>query len=432
MLNIKSETGLGVKKTSFLDAPLGIDAKSSTPFEHFTPLQATSGVVSDTNTKNDNSAAFLIDPLTGEIIQAEKQYCSVSARLERYILQSAARKILKDSIVTRVNNCLRVQSKATKFQKNKAGIHVYRSIEHKNCSYGGLQTCASVWVCAPCAAKISERRKLELERAIAQHTARGGEVLLLTLTNPHYLCDKLIDVLEGQKKALSYFNGDRASRELFKSIGYIGSVRALEVTHGRLRQINNGWHPHYHILLFVQSGLNLPALENALWFRWVMACSKAMPDCRLPDQKHGTKLSNGTEAAAYASKWGLESEMTKGHIKKSNNGETPFDMLRAYAFNKDKQAADLFFEFAEVFKGKRQLFWSHGLKAQFDLEEVSDDELTEQQDDDAAILGTIELDDWLLILKADVRGEILELARHGWQPVQRLLSGLRLKKTVDS
>jgi hypothetical protein len=124
--------------------------------------------------------------------------------------------------------------------------------------------------------------------------------------------------------------------------------------------------------------------------------------------------------------------MTKGHIKKSNNGETPFDMLRAYAFNKDKQAEALFLEFAEVFKGKRQLFWSHGLKAQFDLEEVTDDELSEQQDDDAAILGTIELDDWLLILKADLRGEILELARHGWEPVQRLLSGLRLKKTVDS
>jgi len=364
--------------------------------------------------------AHKIDSDTGEIIPEQKLYCPVTTRLERFITQSAARKACLGSKVTRINNCLRIVQKSQKVQ-------VYRSVEHRTCSYGGLQTCGSVWVCPVCAAKISERRKQELIRAIEQHTANCGDVLMLTLTNPHYLGDKLQDVLNGQSLALKHFNNGKMVTRFNDSIGYIGSVRALEVTHGRKRTVNNGWHPHYHILLFVQSGLNLELLRAKFYARWYKACQKAnMP--ALPDFEHGVRLDDGSKAAAYASKWGLESEMTKGHIKKANNGETPFDFLRAYAFDDDKQAGALFREFAETFKGKRQLHWSHGLKAQFDLEEIDDETLSAQQEDDASVLGTIELDDWLRILKADVRGEILELARHGWEPVERFL--LELKNSL--
>lgn len=365
--------------------------------------------------------AFKIDKETGEVIHDQKEYCPLTARIERFILQSAAKKALRGSKVTRINICLTLRIKG-------AEITVRRSHDHKTCCYGGLGTCASVWVDPICAAKISERRKTELQKAIEQHTARGGDVLLLTLTNPHYLGDKLSDVLEGQRLALKYFNSGKVASEFNQSIGYIGSVRALEVTHGRKRAVNNGWHPHYHVLLFVQSGLDLGHLREILYQRWLKACTRAkMP--ALPDFKHGLRLDDGSKAAAYASKWGLESEMTKGHIKKANDGETPFDLLRVYAYDDDKQAAALFREFAETFKGKRQLHWSHGLKSKFQLEEVTDEELAAEQDDQAAVLGTIELEDWKRILKADVRGEILELARHGWEPVERFL--LELKKQYE-
>ena len=33
-------------------------------------------------------------------------------------------------------------------------------------------------------------------------------------------------------------------------------------------------------------------------------------------QKHGLHLQAGNEAGNYVSKWGLEHEMTKGHVKK--------------------------------------------------------------------------------------------------------------------
>jgi len=357
----------------------------------------------------------LVDSSTGEILTRTPQV----ARAERWALKSVASKLLSGD---RVSKCMVLRAPLP--GQGLAPIEVHKGSSNGKAFYHGLMACGLPWVCPVCAAKISERRKQELLADIAQHEASGGQVALLTITTPHYLFESLKTVLERQALALKYFNKGSDVTRFNKSIGYIGSVRALEVTHGRKRQKNHGWHPHYHILLFIDSGHDLGVLRAKYFSRWFRACEKAkMPT--LPDFEHGTRLEDGSKAAAYASKWGLESEMTKGHIKKANNGETPFDFLRAYAFDDDKQAAALFREFAETFKGKRQLHWSHGLKARFDLEEKTDDELAADQDDQASILGTIELDDWKRILKADVRGEILELARHGWEPVDRFLTDLR-------
>ena len=398
------------QKNPTLGAPLVIDAKSS----------STLGIRGLQPTTEKTAVNYQVDTGTGELVFDSPVYCPITARLERYALQSASRKILKGSSVVRVNNCLRVRMKGH-------DVKVLRSVDHNTCSYSGLQTCASVWSCPVCAAKISERRRFELKKAIEQHKDNGGDVLLLTLTNPHYLGDKLSDVLEGQKKALKYFNGGRAASDLNKSIGLIGQVRALEVTHGRLRTINNGWHPHYHILLFVDSGLNLDDLRANYFDRWLKACLKAGLSAPIFDY---FRLDDGSKAAAYASKWGLESEMTKGHIKKANKGETPFDFLRAVLANTDKQAAALFREFSEVFKGKSQLFWSHGLKAKFNLDDSTDDELAAKQDDLANVLGTLDLEDWQLILKNDMRGELLQIAKHGWDAVERLLIELRNSELI--
>lgn len=45
--------------------------------------------------------------------------------------------------------------------------------------------------------------------------------------------------------------------------------------------------------------------------------------------KHGLDLRDGKYASQYVSKWGLEHELTKGHIKKGKeNSLTPFDLLQ--------------------------------------------------------------------------------------------------------
>ncbi|SOZ97318.1 protein rep [Cupriavidus taiwanensis] len=371
------------------------------------------GAVLGINAKSSASGLNVtrIDPDTGEVVGAPRD--PAATRWERFALQAAARKLLPDS---RTAKCLRLRNKGQQIQ-------VVKSREHKSATYKGLQTCSSVWACPVCAAKVSERRRVELLAAITQHQAQGGAVLLLTLTTPHYLGDDLGQVLAGQAKALSYFNGDRASCELFDEIKCIGKVRALEVTHGRKRAVNNGWHPHYHVLLFVASGLDLVGLRLRLHDRWFSACARA--GVKPPSLEHGVRLDDGSKAAAYASKWGLESEMTKGHTKKALDGETPFDLLRGYLAETDKQAGALFVEFATVFKGKRQLFWSKGLKARFGIGEVSDEELAAQEDDKGVVLGLLTVEQWRAVLRHEARAIVLELAeRGGWEAVEAYLESI--------
>jgi hypothetical protein len=336
-------------------------------------------------------------------------------RVERFALQSVARDILPDS---RTAKCLRIRA-------HDKDVQVWKSKNHKTASYGGLQTCGSVWVCPVCGAKVVERRRGEIQQAMAMHRACGGEVHLLTLTAPHTRFDVLEELQAKLGKALNGFLADKTVKNVFKEMGYIGQIRGYEVTHGR-KGTNNGWHPHFHFLQFVMvkgDAAQLMDWKTRLYLRWDAYCQKA--GLGSPSFQHGIDLRDGSFANNYVAKWGLEDEMTKGHIKKGKaGGETPFDLLRAVLADKeDKQAAALFAEFAKAFKGKRQLSWSNGLKVKFNLVEKNDEELAKELEDNAELLGLISPDEWRDVLKVKARATVLELAAAaGWPAVKKFLA----------
>jgi len=347
-----------------------------------------------------------VDPETGEISLPQDP---AAVRLERFALQSVARSILPKA---RTAKCLRVP-----FARS---VGVFHSQAHESAHYGGLVTCASVWACPICAARITERRRRELQHAMALWEAQGGSVALLTLTHGHSLGDRLCDLLAAEQKALHAFFSSRAGHRLMSALGRVGHVRAWEITHGRLRERNNGWHPHFHLLLFleIQHG-DLSGAEEWGYAIWLNACRLAgLP---LPDRRHGITIQDGANAAAYVAKfgqeapksWGLDAEMTKGHTKRARDGETPFDFLRSCLLQDDPQARRLFREYAECFKGKRQLVWSRGLRDLLGLEDLSDEDLASRQEEDAYLLANLTLDQWRIIRASDRRGEVLEVARHG-------------------
>lgn len=362
------------------------------------------------------------DAETGEITDP------MEGRIQRFILQSIVRKLLPKS---RTNNCLRVRQKGQQIQ-------VLKSVEYGTASYGGLQTCGSVWQCPVCAAKISERRRAEVLAAMTAWKAQDGTVNMLTLTCPHQRSDDLAELLVKQAKALNYFWMDRQAKVVFHEMGTVGHIKATEGTHGRLSPYDNGWHPHYHILLFnslephltrykTLLGEQMTDWQVRLYLRWANACKLA--GLGEPSYQHGLKLDDGSKADRYISKWGLEDEITKGHTKKAISGETPFDLLRALqADPTDRQAAALFIEFATVFKGKRQLRWSKGLKARFAVEEKTDDELTEEKDDFAQVLGQLTIEQWRDVLAVEGRGPLLSAAaRGGWPSVAAYLIEIKGK-----
>ena len=112
--------------------------------------------------------------------------------------------------------------------------------------YDNVQRCGSVWTCPFCARKISEGRRQELKTAVDNWQRKGGYVYLVTITNRHHKGDNLPDLLKGQSKAKQKLWEKTKVKDMMKSLGYSGRITATEVTYG-----NNGWHPHYHILMFL-------------------------------------------------------------------------------------------------------------------------------------------------------------------------------------
>ena len=314
-------------------------------------------------------------------------------RVKRFLLQDEACRLLPSE---RVNNCLK-----KRISKDK-GVVVKYNATTKTASYGNIQACGSIWTCSPCAAKISEKRRTELKNGIARHRKNGGQVYLLTLTNLHHCGDNLVDLMAGQKKALKYLWSDRKPKEHFASIGKVGHITANEVTHGK-----HGWHPHMHILMFFDAAVDIKELQKFIANYWQHCCKKA--NLKKPSLEHGCDITDGSFADRYVSKWGIEEEMTKGHIKKGREGgNTPFDLLRL-SESGCEESGRLFQKYAAAYKGKRQLSWSKNLKKLLLVEEITDQQAAESEDEDSIEEQELAMEIWRLVLIYKARGELLKV-----------------------
>ena len=314
------------------------------------------------------------------------------ARAEKYALQNEAVRLLPSE---RVRFCLKHRIDSSE------SVTVRYNERTSKAHYSNVQRCGSVWLCPVCAAQISEGRRQELKTAIKRFSKSNGTVYLLTLTNPHHHGDNLEQLLSGQKKALKYLWSDRKPKEHLKKLCKLGHITATEVTHGK-----NGWHPHYHILLFFKGWINIDKLRSFIAEYWQHCCKKA--GLKIPSKEHGCDLQHGTYAEQYVSKWGLEDEVTKGHIKKGRaGGSTPFDLLR---LSEDgcERSGRLFQQYARAFKGSRQLSWSKGLKALLLVDEVSDESLATETEKDSIEVKKVALEIWRLIKRYKVRADFLK------------------------
>jgi hypothetical protein len=330
----------------------------------------------------------------------------VFRRVERFALQSVSRLFLPDE---RVSKCLRVPTCDHVAVKHNPVTDSY--------GYRNLETCASVWVCPVCQAKISEKRRAELCEGVLSWKDRGGNVLLLTLTVRHKTTDSYSKSLDGLVSAYRKFLNRRTGKSLFSIMGVQGRIRALESTYGA-----NGWHPHFHVLLFIKDSIpaDLVSLhEKTLSDLWRSAC---LSSGLAATNSHGCTLKDGSAASQYITKWGLEEEITKSHIKKSKENYSPNDLLRfelgTYSGTalplQPGQARVLFRDYAYTMKGKRQLVWSDGLRDLLGLRhEKSDSELIDEVEDQEILFVRIPNSMWKVILSCERRAEVLESCRLG-------------------
>lgn len=344
-------------------------------------------------------------------------------RVTRWALQAAARELLPES---RVRWCMRRVAFNPDTRQAYDTVDVMYSERVKRAHYRHLMTCALVWHCPICAAKITERRRVELSEAIANN----GELVpvLVTFTLSHHKRDKLSVVLDALLAAYRQLKSGRAWLEFEHKYNVVGSVRGLEVTYG-----DNAWHPHIHTLFFFRRGVSLE-IEPVLKTRWNEALKK---------QKRGASWARGVtvqfanaDIAAYVSKlgaddgraWNVEHEITKSGAKrgKTKSGKTPTQLLAEYAVTNSKSAGARWKEYAETFKGKRQLVWSRGLRNALGVgSEMTDEEIAGRVDESAVLLASLSLAQWRVVLANDARGEVLEVASSGdaravWAYLRRL------------
>lgn len=336
-------------------------------------------------------------------------------RIERYLLQSVARKAIPKE---RVSICFRRRLPAQEAQ-------VWKHQKTQKCFYGGLSVCGSVWTCPVCAAKISEQRRTELRQALGAHKAESGHVAMLTLTFSHKKTDKLKDTIVFFQKSVERFRSGGRYKSVMDKLGLIGSIRAMEITYG-----SNGFHPHVHILLLYRNESDLKEVENKLFRLWHLACDA---NDLVTQKKYGLTLKDGKKAEGYVSKWGLEEEMTKSHSKKGRaDSLTPFDFLRKFVETDDTKYLALFEQYTYAMKGKRQLSWSKGLKGQFLIEDKSDEELALEKKEKADLLAEIDYDTWKWILRLEKRGEFLKLVEsHGYESAMDIFYEDHLDGYVD-
>lgn len=359
-------------------------------------------------------------------------------RAERYELLATARALFlyqgKQKGLKNVFDYART-AKCKYISFSAVSIHI--SKKHNKAFYGGLVNCGSVWACPVCTAVVQERRRLEIGQGVAWAYNNKLQTALITLTFPHYFENSLDDLIKKQAKALSLFRKGNAW-DLFKSrAGYGGLIRSLELTYGA-----NGWHPHTHELWFLNANFSAENEKEFIVNRWLNCCIKAgLVDANNAAQiaafkLHAVDIKDRCDASDYLAKnddskhWGVDRELAKAATKAGKAAGLHAFGLLAKARDGDKTAGQKFVEFADTLKGKRQLFWSRGLKKLVGIDDLSDEEIVEKETDNADFLNILDHEDWKRVRKNKNQAQLLDAAENGGlSAVVAFLSALRKKLT---
>jgi hypothetical protein len=322
----------------------------------------------------------------------------------QFMLQSAARELLPNE---RVAECLRT------IVPNALRVEIHKSKSKKTAHYRNLLVCGRVWHCPVCASKISEVRRQELSKATNSWT---GGLALITYTISHSNAISLSLVLEKELEAYRNFKAGRIFLEIREYFGWNGSVKSLEITHGK-----NGWHPHIHELVFLTNVLTegqFGSLEVQVSRRW-RECLKNIGAYASTERGVTVKKSN-EDVSDYVAKfgetkirkdWTFAHELTKQVVKKGRyDGKTPTQLLYDYMCG-DGTAGELWLEYAMTLKGRHQLVWSRGMRNMLKLKaEQADEEIAEKIPDDSYLLASLTRGQWRDVITHDAVGEILHAA----------------------
>lgn len=315
------------------------------------------------HSKKSLSASAQTPPLGNTAKSVSQKLAETPAqqrRAERYKLQRAAAGLLPGS---RTAQCLWAVSSMF------YGVDVIHNKQEGRARFSGLQTCGSVWACPCCSGTVSEHRRSELNALLAWARSQGLHPVMLTLTARHNQTTDLRTQLDGMKNAKRRMVSNRTFVKLRAHL--VGYVTATELTGGGF----NGWHPHFHQVMLLKAATESEALAHVEGLRTAWLSSLRAEG--LDGAGAAFQVQGASAAGNYITKWGAAEELALGAVKKGRDGKTPFQLLSSFSDTGDTRAGLLFTEYAKVFKGRRQLVWSPGLKKLARIEEVTDEQAAE-------------------------------------------------------
>lgn len=269
------------------------------------------------------------------------------------------------------------------------GVHVISNGEQSRIL--GIRMCNSSWGCPVCTAYMMRKYSTRIGCAIdALAQQENLAAIMLTLTIFHTKEQSLqqtLDILTESYKSLTknlywrrkkansdkYYQTSGTYQQFYKHFNITHSIKSIEITYGQ-----HGWHPHYHILLFVpKNKLNeVLSWENSLLDYWRSIEDRMAKKILSPKQYEIRDLLSwksdinrvsyidGNKSGLYISKtkdnkvlqmcsgdyicgWGANNELTNSsNLKTANNGHyTILQLLEQGLLNNNQQLLDKYIEF---------------------------------------------------------------------------------------
>lgn len=294
--------------------------------------------------------------------------------------------------------------------------------ERPHANFSKVQYCGSVWECPVCSALIRNERARDVRLGVENWLGRAGGVYMMTVTLRHHQGDGLAESLSCLTKSWRDITSRRVWKDLRAGSGIVGYVRSLEVTHGA-----NGWHPHFHFLLFVEgeaTGGGAQAIERVVLGAWKAAVLRnggKLPNGYGVDVRPVGRNSGGV-AAEYVSKVidgdNVALEMARSDLKGGGGlplslgdecgSVTPFELLDFT----DKKSKRLWGEYRDAIKGKRSIFFTRGLRELLGLRaEKTDDEIIEELQSVGELVAQVPAETYETEVRrnAEVAARMLEL-----------------------
>lgn len=188
----------------------------------------------------------------------------------------------------RVGYILRTLANCGKNVHPFTGVHVASNGEQTKIY--GQRFCDNAWICPRCTAKILSKYEAKITIAVQQLEKQGLVPIMVTFAVRHLSYIKCADIFEILYETYNKFtrkrtvdrkseNGDQgrkhgAFKNFCEDVEVQHVIRSSDVTFGI-----NGWHPHFHVLLFIPKEnlhkvLDWEETLNANWDTFVAKIAK--------------------------------------------------------------------------------------------------------------------------------------------------------------